>query len=279
MSLATPTAVLPVTLSAEDDCGISRLQLYRSLNDSRPLPFDLPLPPRPSRRLDEPVRLPLDRYGLEPGDVIKLFGRVEDNDPAGAKGAESSVVTVRIVSQEEFERMLQTRQGIEAMLSKYYAAQRRMESLAKKMDGLRKKMKKQRGDAKRSEEMRRELERLAEAMRRGGRGNPQVGRRRRCPTISTRASRPSCSNWPRRRRRWPRSWRSSSRRRDLLNKKLGGQAGRDGQAARRGPQAVRRAGGRADGVSGGACCRCWPTSSVSSCWPSGSRIWPSGWRR
>jgi len=165
-SLATPTAVLPVTLSAEDDCGISRLQLYRSLNDSRPLPFDLPLPPRLSRRLDESIRLPLDRYGLEPGDVIKLFGRVEDNDPAGAKGAESSVVTVRIVSQEEFEKMFQTRQGIEAMLSKYYAAQRRMESLAKKMDGLRKKMKSQPGDAKRSEETRRDLERLAEMMRR-----------------------------------------------------------------------------------------------------------------
>ena len=34
-SLATPTAVLPVVLSAEDDCGISRLQLFRSLNESR----------------------------------------------------------------------------------------------------------------------------------------------------------------------------------------------------------------------------------------------------
>ena len=101
-SLATPTAALPVILSAEDDCGISRLQLYRSLNDSRPLPVDLPQPVHQRRRVDESVRLPLDRYGLEPGDVIKLFGRVEDNDPAGAKGAESPIVTVRIVSQEEF---------------------------------------------------------------------------------------------------------------------------------------------------------------------------------
>ena len=106
-----PPPTLPVALSAEDDCGISRLQLFRSLNDSRPLPVDLPLPPQPPRRLDESVRLPLDRYGLEPGDVIKLFGRVEDNDPAGAKGAESSVVTVRIISQEEFERMIRTREG------------------------------------------------------------------------------------------------------------------------------------------------------------------------
>ena len=128
MSLATPTATLPVVLSAEDDCGISRLQLFRSLNDSRPLPADLPLAVAAGRAASTSrSACRWTSYGLEPGDVIKLFGRVEDNDPAGAKGAESSVVTVRIVSQEEFERMIRTRQGIEAMLSKYDAAQRRME--------------------------------------------------------------------------------------------------------------------------------------------------------
>ena len=40
MSLATPTALIPVELSAEDDCGITRVELFRSLNDSRPLPAD-----------------------------------------------------------------------------------------------------------------------------------------------------------------------------------------------------------------------------------------------
>ena len=138
MSLATPTAVLPVTLSAEDDCGISQLQLFRSLNDSRPA-ADRSAACRRIRPAGSTNRSACrwTSYGLEPGDVIKLFGRVEDNDPAGAKGAESSVVIVRIVSQEEFEQMIRTRQGIEAMLSKYYAARRRMEAMAKEMDGLR----------------------------------------------------------------------------------------------------------------------------------------------
>jgi hypothetical protein len=165
-SLATPDAMLPVTLSAEDDCGISRLQLFRSLNDSRPLPADLKLPSRPPRRLDESARLPLERYGLQPGDVIKLFGRAEDNDPAGAKGAESSVVTVHIVSQEEFEKMIRTREGLQAMLSKYYAARRRMESLAKQADDLRKTLEKQPPGEKPSEATRRELARLQQSMRR-----------------------------------------------------------------------------------------------------------------
>jgi hypothetical protein len=166
MSLATPNAVLPVTLSAEDDCGLSRLQLFRSLNDSRPLPADLSLPSRPPLRIDASVRLPLDHYGLEPGDVIKLFGRAEDNDPAGAKGAESSVVTVRIISQEEFDRLVRTREGIQAMLSKYYAARRRMESLAEKAEGLRKKLTKLSPGGKLSAETRQELHHLQRLLRR-----------------------------------------------------------------------------------------------------------------
>jgi hypothetical protein len=164
MSLATPSATLPVTLAAEDDCGISRLQLFRSLNDSRPLPLDLSLPRRPPRRFEESAYLPLDKYGLEPGDVIKLFGRVEDNDPAGAKGAESPLATVRIVSQEEFERMLMARKGIDAVLAKYYAARRRMESMAKQIDDLRKRLEKLPADARASEEIRRELDKLRESM-------------------------------------------------------------------------------------------------------------------
>ncbi|MEN6407109.1 MAG: hypothetical protein ABFC77_11635 [Thermoguttaceae bacterium] len=163
-ALATPTATLPVTLSAEDDCGISRLQLFRSLNESRPLPADLPRSARQRRRADASVRLPLDRYGLEPGDVITLFGRVEDNDPAGAKGAESPIATVRIVSQEEFNRIFRTREGIQAMLSKYDQARRRMESLAEQVEELRKKIDKLPKDEKLSQAMRDELQRLQKAM-------------------------------------------------------------------------------------------------------------------
>jgi hypothetical protein len=163
-ALATPTALLPVVLSAEDDCGVSRLQLFRSLNDSRFLPLDLQLPPRQERRVDEAVPLPLERYALEPGDVIKLFGRVEDNDPAGAKGTESPIVTVRIVSQEEFEQMLRTRGGAEAMLSKYYQARRRMESLARQVEELQKKLAKVPPGDKLAEGTRRALGDLCRSM-------------------------------------------------------------------------------------------------------------------
>jgi len=146
-SLATPHVALPVSISAEDDYGVSRVQLFRSLNDSRPMPMDVRFEARPRRPVYEQLYLPLSEYGLEPGDVIKLFGRVEDNDPAGAKGAESAVATVRIISQEEFERMLRIRQGLEVMLSKYAEARRRLEGLSKEIEGLRKRLDGQAPDA------------------------------------------------------------------------------------------------------------------------------------
>lgn len=44
ISLATPEATLPVQIGGEDDFGIVRLQLFRSLNDSRATPLDLEIP-------------------------------------------------------------------------------------------------------------------------------------------------------------------------------------------------------------------------------------------
>lgn len=173
-SLATPTATLPVVVAAEDDYGVSRLQLFRSLNDSRALAMDLDVTPvrrspdsdiaRAPRRLQQGAYLPLSTYGLEPGDVIKLYARVEDNDPAGAKGTESSVVTVQIISAEDYSRMVRAREGMDVFLSKYHEAQRRMESLAEEMDGLRKKLKEQPADSPAGEELKRQIEELAKQL-------------------------------------------------------------------------------------------------------------------
>ncbi len=162
VSFATPNAVLPVVLSAEDDYGIGRIQLFRSLNDSRAVPTDTPVKKPPPTRWSETHVLPLSDYGLAAGDEIKLFARVEDNDPAGPKGAESTVVVVRIISQEDFDRMVRTREGMEAFLSKYQQAQRRLENLAEAMDRLQKEIDKQPADSELAQEMKNELQQLAE---------------------------------------------------------------------------------------------------------------------
>lgn len=164
-SLATPTSTIPVAVAAEDDYGLSRLQLYRSLNDSRALPMEIALAAPPPQRSYETVPLPLSAYGLQPGDMIKLFGRVEDSDPAGAKGSESPVVTLQIISQEDFERLVRIRQGLEVLLSKYREARRRMESVAGEMEGLRKNLEEAAPGSPVADGARRELARLMKRMR------------------------------------------------------------------------------------------------------------------
>ncbi|MBP7936749.1 MAG: hypothetical protein KA354_19075 [Phycisphaerae bacterium] len=111
-SLATPTAVIPLLLAAEDDCGISRVQLFRSLNDSRPLPMDVPLSGVPTR-WSNTIELRLASHGLAPGDEIRLSARVEDNDPDGAKVGESTIARIHIVAQADFERLVGIQGGLE----------------------------------------------------------------------------------------------------------------------------------------------------------------------
>lgn len=163
-SLATPEAVLPVVMMAEDDYGIDRLQVFRSLNDSRALPLDIDVPPPAPTRRGETVELPLSKYRLEPGDEIKLYARVEDNDPAGAKGSESPLSVVRIISQADYEKMMLIREGLEMLQSKYQEAQRRMEAVAEEMDKLAKELEQQPPDSELSKAMQRRLEQLAKRM-------------------------------------------------------------------------------------------------------------------
>lgn len=159
-SLATPSAILPVMVAGEDDYGITRLQLYRSLNDTRPTPLGFPTSDPAARRHEDPTQLPLAEYGLQPGDVIKLFARAEDNDPAGAKGSESPVAVVQIISDEELDRLMLAREGADALMSKYQAAQRRMESLQEQMEALQKQLEKKGADAALTEQEKEQLETL-----------------------------------------------------------------------------------------------------------------------
>lgn len=163
-SLATPEATLPIVILGEDDYGLSRVQLFRSLNDSRALPLDLPLPGEPARRWQGSVALPLSEYGLEAGDVIKVYARVEDNDPAGAKGFESPISTITIVSQAEFERLVRMREGFETLLSKYREGQARLEKLAAEIAELEKQLAQEPAEAAAGDEHREALKQLAERL-------------------------------------------------------------------------------------------------------------------
>jgi hypothetical protein len=160
-SFATPSTSLPIEVIAEDDYGVSRVQIFRSLNDSRALPMDLPVPTPNPTRFPVATSLRLSQFGLKPGDSIKVYARVEDNDPAGAKGSESNIAVVRIISESDYKRMLIAREGMEVLQSKYAQAQRRMEAMAEEIRKLEEELAKKDGV---DDQTRKKLEELAEKL-------------------------------------------------------------------------------------------------------------------
>jgi hypothetical protein len=136
LSIATPDITLPVVVAAEDDFGLTNLQLYRSLNGSPATAMGCKVDGGPRQSAE--VGLPLFKYGLTPGDEIRLFARAEDNDPAGAKGAESPVTIVRIISVEQFQEMMLREKGAESIAAKYQEAERYLEKLEQALDDLQK---------------------------------------------------------------------------------------------------------------------------------------------
>jgi hypothetical protein len=168
-SFATPSTNLPVEIIAEDDYGLSRVEIFRSLNDTRALPMSLEVPAAAPTRFPAGIQLPLSKFGLKPGDEIKIFARVEDNDPAGAKGSESNVASVKIISEADYKRMLIAREGMEVLQSKYAQAQRRMEAMAEEIQKLKEEVaKKDKVDEetlKKLKELSEKLEKEADAVK------------------------------------------------------------------------------------------------------------------
>ncbi len=166
-SFATPDAKLIAEVHADDDYGVASINLYRSLNDSTPLPTPLDVPKDPAlSRVDTHTVIDLAPLELKPGDVIKLFARAQDNDPAGSKGGASGVSVVSIISQAEFDDLLVQQKGIEAMQSRYDQASRRIEQLLKQIDDLQKNLQAADGASEASEETKNQLDALARDMKR-----------------------------------------------------------------------------------------------------------------
>lgn len=166
ISFATPSAKLPIVVAAEDDYGLRRCQLFRSLNDSRYLPTDLDLPDGVPTRAEVSATLDLAAYGLESGDEIKVFARAVDNDPHGpegdvGKGTESAIATIRIIAEEELQALQRREAGIQMLVNKYQQAQRRLESTASEIEELEKKLADADPNSPLSDEIREQLSALS----------------------------------------------------------------------------------------------------------------------
>ena len=106
---------------------------------------------------------------------MKLYARVEDNDPAGPKGFESSVVVVHVISREDMQRMTLAREGLEVLQSKYEQARRRLEALDKQIEDLQKQLAKAEKEDPQGEVAKEVRRQDPAARRRRGRRRPGGG--------------------------------------------------------------------------------------------------------
>jgi len=151
-----------VAVAAEDDYGISRLQLFRSLNDSRALPVDLPLetPPLAARRRPSTCRC---RSTAGAGRRDQALCRVEDNDPAGPRALKAPSSSCKSSPTRLRAYAARTRRDGRSVVevptgpAPHGGAGRRNR-------GLRKKLEQQPADEPAAAELRDEIERLAQRL-------------------------------------------------------------------------------------------------------------------
>jgi hypothetical protein len=119
-AVATPDAIVNVSLRAEDDYGVDQVVWFRGFNESIERPFRIPL-----ASLDTPTRVDahsafnLEDLGVKPGDTIDYFFEVADNDPDGPNVTTSRMHSLQVVSREQYEQVLRQAMARRALFDQY----------------------------------------------------------------------------------------------------------------------------------------------------------------
>lgn len=130
-SYAIADTVLPVTVEAEDDFGISVARLYRSLNGSREIPQELSLEGQNRRRTSIETVLPIHEWSLQPGDEVALFAEVSDTRPGEAQSTRTPVHRIQIITKEQYLAMVRQQETIDDLYERYKPWLQRLVDLRK----------------------------------------------------------------------------------------------------------------------------------------------------
>jgi hypothetical protein len=103
--LVTPRMRVPLIVKAEDDSGVARLDMHRVINDLGDSPRALPVSAIAPKVRDETLMDLLD-LGVRPGDQITYYATAFDNQPDRPNIGETEPYTLKVVSQEEFDKAL-----------------------------------------------------------------------------------------------------------------------------------------------------------------------------
>ena len=135
--LATPSVSVPVEGVVDDDLGIRRADVVRALAGYRDRAY--PLDHQPGARTCEVShKLDLGLLGVNPGQVIELLLEATDTNPHLTGVGASDIARVRIISDDEYARMLRVRTTIEQFDARFSEVVAARNELLEQMEALRK---------------------------------------------------------------------------------------------------------------------------------------------
>ncbi len=117
-SLATPDTKIPVYASIEDDIGIRRCDMFRSLKGYRSRPVRINTEPG-TVTAEVNGEIDLSALGVEPGQVIELFLEASDTNPELTGIGASDIARVKIISEAEYAKMVRSRTTLAAFEERF----------------------------------------------------------------------------------------------------------------------------------------------------------------
>lgn len=120
MLLATPESAIPLTARANDDFGLARMRLVRTLAGFRDRSQSV-ASGLTAKQHDFSDRLELAKLGLTPGQTIELFLEAADHNPSLLGQGASGISRIHIISEDDYARRLRAKTTLEEFSARYQA--------------------------------------------------------------------------------------------------------------------------------------------------------------
>lgn len=134
-SMATPSSVIPLAGSAEDDLGLNKIELARTIIGYRDRIVGIG-PVASETRFDFVRKLDLKELGVGVGQVMEFYAEARDSNPDLTGVSASDVVRVQVISEEEYAVMLRAKTTIEDFVGRYGAAREALVKFSKALEEL-----------------------------------------------------------------------------------------------------------------------------------------------
>ena len=135
-SMATPSAVIKVVGHVEDDFGIEQLDWVRAVVGFNDRAVTLKRGAEGTRSEFE-MDVNLGKLGAQAGQVLEFYAEALDNNPYLPGVGASSIVRVKVISEEEYAEMLRNRETLEQFSARYEAAAKTVKQIIAWLEELR----------------------------------------------------------------------------------------------------------------------------------------------